>query len=160
MPVGDIAVEPDSVMIYGSVSDLKTVSSIKTKIISHRELKKSTKGVIELEHIRNFRLSANEVNYSINVTRYVEKSEKVKVTISNLPSDRRMVLFPSQIDITYRIPFYQNNQPVVEPAVVTVDYNDYLKSSDGRVIPVLKSYPLPILDYSINPQVVNCIITE
>ena len=65
--VGDLQVKPDSVTLYGELSALKHVERVYTKPLRKTDLAADIQGVIELEPIRNVRMSTDEVNYSLDV---------------------------------------------------------------------------------------------
>jgi len=161
MLVDEIALSPDSVMVYGTESNLANISTVRTKVVSRRSVDKSLQGFVGLESIPEIRVDVDRVQYSMNIQRYVELSQSVNVDVVNLPSDKTMMLLPSTVKMTYRVPFksLKNNSNSVALKLV-VDYNDFTESLTSKVIPSLDSRQTDIFTYSLEPEFVECVLVE
>jgi hypothetical protein len=158
MLTSDIQVIPDSVRIYGLTEDVEYVDAVQTKFLSLSGVDRSGSGSIELEPIRGVRLELKRVNYSFTVARYVEKSAVVDVRVNNAPRGRELMVLPGKVTVTYRTAFTGSDQSYVPE--VAVDYNDYVESRSGKVIPRLTNAAKDIYSYEISPVPVECIMTD
>ena len=129
-------------------------------MISLYDVNKSTQGVVNLEPISGFRFSEEHTTYSIDVVRYVENSSVVNLEVINLPADKGLTLVPSQVEVYYRIPFNRGEFSSLEAPTFAVDYNDFISSRLGIVIPILTNFNGNILSYRLEPNVVKCIQTQ
>lgn len=152
MIVGDIALRPDSVVVYGNARELEGISKVTTRSVVLPDVEKSVQGIVNLEHLKGFRLNVEEVHYSFEVQRYVENSRVVPVTVKNAPSGRNFMVLPSSVTVTYRTPVRGS----VRDFSFEVDYRDFLRSAGSKVIPKMVG-GRGILSYEIEPRVVECI---
>lgn len=159
MSDGELEVIPDSVTVYGEAHRLENIDKVFTEIIRHTSLSSDVQGVVRLEKIRNVRLSAEEVHYLIDVTRYVEVSRTVPVKVVNVPSDKKLQVFPSTVTVKSKFSFplsgdgYENVEAVV-------DYEEYDNSISGKCTVRLSESPSGLISYEIDPVAVNCVLEE
>ena len=159
MSDGELEVIPDSVSVYGEAHRLENIDKVFTEIIRHTSLSSDVQGVVRLEKIRNVRLSAEEVHYLIDVTRYVEVSRTVPVKVVNVPSDKKLQVFPSTVTVKSKFSFplsgdgYENVEAVV-------DYEEYDNSISGKCTVRLSESPSGLISYEIDPVAVNCVLEE
>ena len=158
MLTSDVKVSPDSVRIYGRTEDVRNIDVVFTKYLSLSGVERSGSGSIELEPVRGIRLEQKRVNYSFSVARYVEQSVSVDIEVSNVPRGRELLVLPGKVTVVYRSAFDGHNDSFI-PEVV-VDYNDYVDSRSGKVIPRLINAGANIFSYAISPLPVECILTE
>ena len=156
MPLGRLQVFPDSVVVYGEPRILENVERVLTMPIEARGVHASLNGVVPLEVPSGVRLSAGEVNYSQEVTRYVELRSTVKIRALNVPPGKELVIYPSTAEVVYRCTFPMASDPT-EGIFFYVDYNDFARSLNGRCVALPSAEPLSIIDYSLEPQVFECI---
>lgn len=98
----------------------------------------------------------------MEVARYVEKTETLHIEVTNLPAGKSVIMIPSQIAVTYRIPFKEsvtkrNNS---DNMVFAVDYEDIVKSRTSKVIPKLYKSDRTLYSYELNPPLVKCLLTD
>ena len=155
----DITVEPDSVLVYGTVSDLSRINYVHTETVYAEDLDGDKDGVVSLMTPPGLRLSEKMVHYTVSVSRYVEMKSTVNLSVVNLPAGERAILLPSRVTIIYRVPFpYQNTDETGFTA--GIDYND-ISRMNGMEMPVrLFSSPRGILSYRFQPPVVDFIEHE
>lgn len=158
MPVGGIVLSPDSVLVYGSEVELEGVTEVRTSTIFLRGISKREQGFARLEPVGGLRLSHSSVVYSLDVKRYVENTGLVDVEIRGVPKGKSVILIPSQVEIVYRFPFDNRSRRRGAP-VLYVNYEDCVNSS-GSVIPKISEEGLEILDYRLNPRLVECILSD
>lgn len=156
MPLGRLQVFPDSVVVYGEPRIIENVERVLTEPVEARGVHSSLNGVVPLEVPSGVRLSEREVNYSQEVTRYVELRSTVKVRALNVPAGKELLIYPSTAEVVYRCTFPMAADPT-EGIFFYVDYNDFAHSRSGRCVARPSAEPLSIIDYSIEPQVFECV---
>ena len=157
MALEPIQVVPDSVIVYGEPLQLENVDRVLTETLTLPNLSSSAHGIVRLEPPHGgARMSVNEVSYSMNVTRYVEVKREVKVGTRNVPAGRELTVFPSVVDVVFRCAFPLATDPT-EKVSFYVDYDEFSRSINGRCIPRDDGIPGNIIDYTIDPGVLECI---
>ena len=87
--------QPDSVIVYGETSRLENINYVLTRPVDLKNIRSSVHGKVRLEVPSGVRLSADEVIYSMEVTRYVEVRAEVEIGVRNVPSNVEFSVLPS-----------------------------------------------------------------
>ena len=159
MSDGQLDVIPDSVTVYGEAFRLEGIDKVFTEMIKHTALSSDVQGVVRLEKMRDVRMSAEEVHYIIDVTRYVEQNLTLPVKVINVPSDKRMQVFPSSVTVLAKFAFplsgnYSENLELV------ADYNEYITSLSGKCHVKLADAPAGLISYEVSPVAVSCVLED
>lgn len=153
--VGDLRLVPDSVTVYGEPMHLEQVDRVFTRPFYLKDLRVSAHGRVRLEET-GLRLSDNVVDYSLDVSRYVEIRADLPVGSRGVPAGRNLIIYPSVAQVSFKCAF-----PVtVDPTTVArfyIDYQDFTHSLGGVCIPRCDDLPAGILDYNIEPSVFDCV---
>lgn len=160
MEISDIVFEPDSVTVYGNESDLEKITSISTRSVMLKGLKKSTGGIVAMERDKRLRISPENVNYSVQIARYYEYSCLMNLSTVNVPADKNLILFPSQVEVTWRLPFAAETDNIAKNVRFVVDYNDIVESRSYKVAPQMEDNDVLTYSYSVSPAFVECIVVE
>lgn len=155
MAMGPLRLQPDSVTIYGEPYHIEKVDRVFTRTINLSNLHSSAHGVVRLEPIAGVRMSDGEVNYSLDVTRFVELGAEVVISLRNVPAGRNLSVYPSTAKVVYRCAFPLSGDPV-EKVRFYIDYADFEKSIGGRCVPRPSGLPDGVIDYRIEPEVFDC----
>jgi len=155
MATGAVRVEPDSVVVYGEPIRLDNITSILTETISADELSSSIHGVARLQPPAGVRLSQDEVNFSQEVTRFVELSDEVSVTVRGVPAGKHLAVFPSTVKVTYRCAFPLSSDPTGNVDFY-IDYESFEASGSGDCLLEHDKLPVGVIDFFTEPQVFRC----
>ncbi len=158
MQVGDIVLKPDSVYIYGEEKVLNNIDSIITENFNLQQLREPTQGIVELKKFRNTKVSESQIYYSIDVERYIEESITINVKIINVPPNKEILLLPSELTLTYRTAFGSKKRFRSSDFLYVVDYNDYLRSINSKLVPQLIKKPKSVFATDISPKFVECLL--
>ncbi len=159
MGVGDIRIVPDSVVVYGEPHHLANIDKAYTDAFSLNGLSAPVRGNVRLDRIKGVRLSTDNIEYSVDVERYVEIQDEMLISGRNVPSDRMLIIYPSTATVSFRCAFPVTGNPV-EQTSFFIDYKDFTESSDGRCMPRVNSLPEGVFDYRIEPEVFECIESQ
>lgn len=154
--MGPVRLQPDSVTVYGEPFHLEQVDRVMTRTITLSDIHGGAHGSVKLEPVSGLRMSDTEVNYSLDVTRYVEIHSEVTVSMRNVPAGRKVSVFPSMAKVTYKCAFPLSTDPS-SGVRFFIDYKDFEGSIGGRCIPRPVSLPDGVLDYSLEPEVFECV---
>lgn len=157
MAQAPMTLQPDSVLLYGEPSRLDNVDFVLTKPLELSALRSSVHGKVRLESPSGIRLSHDEAIYSMEVTRYVEIPAEVKVGTRNVPARVDLAVLPSTATVVYRCAFPTTSNPA-STAEFYIDYRDFTQSRTGRLVPRASGIPPQVIDYTITPEVFDCLV--
>ena len=156
MAMGQIRLQPDSVTIYGEPFHLEHIDRVFTRTIDLHNLKSSAHGVIRLEPVHGVRMSATEVNYSLDVTRYVEIRSEVSVGVRNVPAGKKLSVYPSTASVVFKCAFPLSQDPT-EGVQFYIDYADFKSSIGGKCIAHASRVPEGVIECTVTPEVFDCV---
>lgn len=157
MATEPMSLSPDSVIVYGEPLTLQNIDRVYTESIKLESVSHVSHGVAKLEPPKgSVRLSEQEVSYSLDVSRFVEISKDVVVGVRNVPAGKDLSVYPSEARVVFKCAFPMTVDPT-DNVTLYVDYNDFASSINGRCVPHANGISDTILDYSVEPQVFECI---
>ncbi len=151
-----LRLQPDSVIVYGEPAYLDNVERIYTHRLSLSNIHSSKSGSIVLECPKGVRLSDAEVSYALDVTRYVELRRTVSVTVRNVPSGRKLSVFPSSAEVLFRCVFPLAADHTAEMQFY-IDYADFQHSVSGKCVAKTDELAQGVLNWSIQPEIFECV---
>ncbi len=154
--IGDLKVEPDSVYIYGDPLHLEKIDCVVTEPFSMTELSADASGRIGIEPIRGIRMSADEIEYHLQVERYVEITAEMPVKAVNVPLRRNLVIYPSVAKVRFCCAFPLRVNPQDEIKFY-IDFKDFENSLNGRCLARASDIPEGVFGYVMEPQVFDCV---
>ena len=159
MSRGELQILPDSVVVEGEPSLLESVHQVYTTPIRHLDVSENISGLALLEQIRGIHVETQEIYYSLEVCRYVEVVKEIPVAIEGVPSDRKLMVFPSTVTVLMKceFPLLDNNDGNLK---AYVDYSDFFTSLGGNCLVKLASLPKGVISYEIDPIAVRCVEEE
>jgi hypothetical protein len=96
MQNGDIAVEPDSIVVSGPAELLDPLTAINTQTVMLTGLTDSTEVIAELHETEGLTYSQDRVRLIIPVDRFTEVNSSLPVTVINVPGGETLVPFPDR----------------------------------------------------------------
>ena len=159
MADGEIAVTPDSVLIYGEPMRLESVDAVYTKPIRSYDIFEDLQGVIDIDKVKGVRMSEDRAHYFMAVKRYVEVSAMMSVKPENVPFDKVMTVYPSVVKVSLRCNFPMADDPL-NTLRIEADYNDYQKSLGGKCTLKAEGLTRGVISYEIDPVAVSCVVEE
>ena len=152
-------VSPDSVNVYADSHVLDLIEAVYTKPVKYTHLNSDVNGEVALEPLEGVRLSEEKVRYSLDVTRYVELVGTFPVSVTNVPADKKMSVYPSKVNVFIKSVFPVTGNPL-EEVLLKVDYNEFNNSVSGKCVVHMFNRSDEIIDYDIYPPVVECVVEE
>ncbi len=156
MAVGRMNVQPDSVMVYGEPLHLDKIDAVYTRTIDLVNLKSSAHGSVKLEPVAGVRFSDTEVNYSLDVSRYVEVKAEIAVGLRNVPAGKKLTVLPSTASVVFKCAFPMSHDPSDEVSLF-IDWRDFESSKSGKCVPHATRVPSGVIEYSIYPEVFDVV---
>ena len=154
--VSPLVVKPDSITVYGPAEVLDRLEEVYTSTISLSDLHGNVHGEIRLETPAGTRLSENKVEYSMEVSRYVEIASDVPVSVRNLPPGVSLRVYPSTVKAVFRcvFPLITDPRGLVD---FSVDYGEFVRSITGRCMVRSSALPKGVISCRLDPEVVECV---
>ena len=156
MASGPVKLDPDSVTVYGEAVHLENIDRVYTSALTASDVSSDIHGSLKINKIKGVRISDEDVSFSLPVTRYVEVASTMNVKVRNAPSGRRLQVFPSVVDVTFRCAFPLLVNPSVSVSIY-VDYNDFATSRNGRCVLRCDKLPRGVISMAPSQEVVDCI---
>ena len=157
MALKPLQLQPDSVLVYGEPSRLENVSVVSTKPLELDDLRSSVHGKLRLETPSGVRLSHEECVYSLEVSRFVELRSEVRIETRNVPSWVNLAVLPSTATVVFRCVFPTTADPAAQ-TVFYIDWRDFSSSRSGRCVPRCEGLPSNVIDYTLSPEVFDCLV--
>ena len=140
--------EPSRVTAFGPREIIDTLTRVFTKSYVESDLSESRSFNADLRSIQGVRLIPGSVHVKVNVEPLVAKEDIVTVVAENVPNDENLLLFPSNVRVSYYVPMseFDDDRKAVR---VVVDYND-VAAHMGERIP-LRLEPIKGVN-AVNPR--------
>lgn len=158
MLVGDLEIEPDSVVIFGENEVIEGVNSVYTKVIEEDDINSSFEGITPIVPFKNIEVSQKDISYKGKVVRYVENTIKLPVTVVNVPQKVNVIVVPREVMLRYRINIDNKNHYNINDFKISVNYKDIMNSSINKAMLGLTLCPNEVIGYSIEPKVAEFIM--
>ena len=156
---GVVECKPDSITVTGEKYRLDNIDRVFTKPVKEVDLHEDISGMTEIEKIRGVRFSVPEVRYSLDVTRYVELKKSYPVMTVNVPSDKKLVSYPSYVEAVFKCQYPLSGDPLEDVSFV-VNYDDFMDSFSGKCSVKIMNQPSGIISYELSPSVVDCMLED
>lgn len=147
----------DSVIVYGDPARLDNIESVLTKPVTLNDVKNTRHGVVALEQPQGMRLSEKEVEYILDVVRYVEVRDRVNITKKNVPAGVRLSIYPKTVEVVLKCRFPHRGN-ITEQLDFYVDYDEFVSSITGRCMICPGNLPDDVIDYRIIPETCECML--
>ena len=157
MALKPMSLQPDSVLVYGEPTRLSHVEQVLTKPLELEDLRSSVHGKVRLDTPSGVRLSHQETIYSMEVTRYVEVRAEVKIGTRNVPARTDLAVLPSTATAVFRCVFPTTADPAAQTSFY-IDWRDFSSSRSGRCVPRCEGLPSNVIDYTLSPEVFDCLV--
>ncbi len=159
MMASEIRLTPDSVAVYGDAAIIDNVAYVESEQVSRFNADAPLSGKVRLRPVKGVEMSSPQVEYRIDIVRYVEFSAEVEFSLLGGPKREHILINPSSGVVRYRIP-YNLASGEVNPPTFVVRYSDFAASRSGAVVPALYSAPEGMLSYELDPPAVECMALE
>lgn len=158
MPLGGLRVMPDSVLIYGNKEILDGVNAVTTELVYVNNLSSKIFGKARLKPIKGVRMSTRDVDYSMDVVRYVQKEAVLPVRMVKTPRGVTVKVFPFNATVRYRMRFPADTN--MDGAYVAVQYSDFVNSISGKCVGEVVGVTEDVISYELEPQVFDCLLEQ
>lgn len=133
---GVIERSQDSVLVYGDNKTLKGITEVYSYHVSETGLTDTLRRKVTIAPLKGVVVEPRTIDVMIPVEKLVTKTQKVQVSVRNAPHDVKVVVFPSKVDATFRVPtsYFKNN---TQEITAVVDYNSINLKTQGNKVQLL-----------------------
>jgi len=128
----------DSVLVYGESSVINNISEIETDSLKFDDVFESISGEVLLKsENNNVKLEHLSVKYTYNIESFTQGAFQLAIQIKNVPKDKKITIFPKQVNIQFQSPLSLFSSYREEGFGVYVDYNDM---NNSNILPIHIEY--------------------
>lgn len=160
--IDNIKIEPESLSISGSNSDIGSLNFLKTETLVLNDVKEDFSENIKIliPKGNNLKVSEKNVTISAKIDRFTEGTLKIPYTITNLPDSIKLTTLQKEIEIKYVVPLKKFNTINKELLKVECDYLESINNDINYLIPKLISKPKQIKSFRILPSKIDFLIRK
>jgi len=135
----DIVFKPDSVVVTGPFSLLRTMNEIKTVNKSLSPLDSRTETEVNLHRMNGFVYNINLIEVILDIQRIVDKQfDNIEVNVLDIPPRKEVVLLPNKIGFNVRGGIEILGKLKPDQFRAFVRYQSLVQDTTGSVIPILE----------------------
>lgn len=149
----------DSVMVFSDAKTLSDINEVYTYHVEVKDLTDTLRRSVNIAPINGAVVEPRAIDIVVPIEKLKPQSRKVKIVVRNAPKGVKMLLFPGEVEVSYRAP----ESRVKDEAVITavVDYSSIDFSHPGNMVKVLiGEAPGAYQDLEIKPDSVEYIIEK
>lgn len=154
---GNIQFDPDSITISGANPIVDTIDCVYTKQVDLIDLNTNYNDDIKLAKFDNVTFSEDEVDVNINIEKFTEASQTIKLNIINVPDSLVLRTFPKEITVTYFVALSDYEKVLPQLFEAVVDYNE-TANHDNKLNISIQNSPAYVQSLRYNPKSVEYII--
>lgn len=132
---GDLSVEPESVMAYGSQDILDTLSFAYTTSDTLTNIKVDKVVSLHILPVEGIKFVPDKIDLAIPIDEYATKTLDVPIVCDNLPRDLDIKLFPSTVKVSFIVGLKRYKDINADDFEVKINYDDIV-SSDKPIVAV------------------------
>ena len=155
-----ILLSPDSVVVSGTDKTIRNILFAETVPEKFPDLNDTLRATCKLKRINGIKFSSKQVNIILPVEKYTENSVKVPLLIKNCPDSLKLITFPDEIKITYKVVLSQYKSVKKEDFSLFVDFNETEKNHPEKLKITLQNYPKFLKSVQISPEFIEYIIEK
>ncbi|GEM_PF-5801097 len=174
MPITEFEVEPGYIVldsgrcspseleVFGALTLLDTLASLRTERIKLGELNKSISKKVPVDMAilgGDAELEIDSVVIDIEIDQLTEKRMVVAPELINVPDSLQMLLFPKSVELSFQVALSRFSQVRESDFRVLIDYS---KAEEGlQILPVdLVGWPPDAHKVRLQPEMVEFVLTE
>jgi hypothetical protein len=156
---GEIKFSPDSVTISGADPIVDTINEVYTQGKELLDLNTSYTNDIKLKEIDAIDFSVDEVDVNIEIEKFTEGTQKVKLNIINVPDSLILRTFPNDISVSYFVALSDYDKVLPQLFEAIVDFSE-INNNDSKLSVKIINSPEYINTMRFNPEKVEYIIEK
>jgi YbbR domain-containing protein len=132
---GALIQSQDSVLVFSDAKTLNEINEVYTYHVEELDLTDTLRRVVTIAPINGAIVEPRTIDIVVPIEKLKTRQSKVQIAVRNAPPGVKMLLFPSNVDVTFRAPASRVDDEVGITAVV--DYNAVDFNSPGNKVKVM-----------------------
>lgn len=132
---GALIQSQDSVLVFSDAKTLSEINEVYTYHVEETDLTDTLRRRVTIAPINGTVIEPRAIDIVVPIEKLKSQTRNVKIVVRNAPPGVKMLLFPSDVEVTYRSPVSR----ITEDAGITavVDYNSVDNSTPGNKVKVM-----------------------
>ena len=132
---GALLQSQDSVLVFSDAKTLSEINEVYTYHVEETDLTDTLRRRVTIAPINGTVIEPRAIDIVVPIEKLKSQTRNVKIVVRNAPPGVKMLLFPSDVEVTYRSPVSR----ITEDAGITavVDYNSVDNSTPGNKVKVM-----------------------
>ena len=157
--IGALALSQDSVMVFSDAKTLSEINEVYTYRVEEKDLTDTLRRNVTIAPINNAVVEPRSVDIVVPIEKQKPPTRKVKISVRNAPKGVKMLLFPSEVEVSFRAPVSRLKDD--NDITVVVDYSTIDFSHPSNMVEVaIGEAPATYQDFKIVPKNVEYIIEK
>ena len=156
---GALIQSQDSVYVFSDAKTLSEINEVFTYHVEELELTDTLRRKVMIAPINGAVIEPRTIDIMVPIEKLKSQTRSVKIAVRNAPPGLKMLLFPSDVEVTYRSPVSRINEDAGITAVV--DYNSVdFTSTSNKVKVQIGEVPAAYQDVKFSHDSVEYIIEK
>jgi hypothetical protein len=157
--INGLVLNPDSVMVSGSSSQIENIDSVATKTFKHQLIESDISEYISLQPFADtdIKIEPQTIEARLQVEEFAQKQVTVVVRVINVPTSVNIKIIPSEVIISFDISLEKFNTVTKKDFIVVCDYNDRNKEQNF-MRPMITQSPDEIVNIEMNEKKIDFLI--
>ena len=156
---GALIQSQDSVLVFSDAKTLNAINEVYTYHVEETDLTDTLRRKVSIAPINNAVVEPRTIEIMVPIEKLKPQTRSVKIAVRNAPSGVKMLLFPSDVEVTYRSPVSRISDETGITAVV--DYNSIdTHSTSNKVKVIIGEMPAAYQDVKLSHDSVEYIIEK
>jgi len=144
---GAMVKSQDSVLVYSDAKSLDNISEVYTYHIEVKDLTDTLRRKITIAPINGAVVEPRSIDITVPIEKLVRRERQVAIAVRNAPPGVKVMMFPSEVKVSFRAPASRLNDEAVVTAVV--DYNS-INLMSNKVKVMIGEVPAIYQDVSLS----------
>lgn len=156
---GALIQSQDSVLVFSDAQTLNEINEVYTYHVEETDLTDTLRRKVSIAPIKGAVVEPRTIEIIVPIEKMRYQTRHVKIVVRNAPPSVKMLLFPSDVEVSYRSPVSRIKDDAGITAVV--DYNSLdTYSSNNKVKVLIGEIPAAYQDVKLTPDSVEYIIEK
>ncbi len=156
---GALIQSQDSVLVFSDAKTLNEINEVYTYHVEEQDLTDTLRRKVTIAPISGAVIEPRAIDIMVPIEKLKSLTRTIKIVVRNAPPGLKMLLFPSDVDVTYSSPVSRINDEAGITAVV--DYNSVDFSSTSNKVKVqIGEVPAAYQDVKLSHDSVEYIIEK
>ncbi|MCR4765565.1 MAG: YbbR-like domain-containing protein [Bacteroidaceae bacterium] len=156
--ISDTIFNPPHVTVYAPQGSLDTVKAAYTQYFEETQIEDTLRRKISLLNGRGVKFVPEEVEVTLPVDIYTEKSVEVPIEGVNFPADKTLRAFPSKVKVTFHVGLSRYLDITADDFHVVVSYEELRKLEGDKYEVKLKKVPDGVSKVRLYPSQIDFLI--